>query len=88
MTSIEWLISVLAHNDILDHKKVSSNKQLYKLYLRLKDQAKEMHKKEHGDTWDAALLQGSKRGDNIMRAWEDFDEYYQETFKQPKKDKL
>ena len=52
MNSIEWFISVLAHNDILDHKKVSSNKQLYNLYLRLKEQAKEMHKQEIIDAYN------------------------------------
>jgi hypothetical protein len=75
MTSIEWLISVLAHNDILDHKKVSINKQLYKLYLRLKDQAKEMHKQEIID----AYQDGWKAGDHGSDCWEEL--YYNEYLK-------
>jgi len=45
-TALQWFISVLSHNDILDHKKVSSNKQLYNLYLRLKEQALEMEREQ------------------------------------------
>jgi hypothetical protein len=79
MNSIEWFISVLAHNDILDHKKVSSNKQLYNLYLRLKEQAKEMHKQEIIDAWnggDYAYFYSKETG----RDFADGNDYYQETF--------
>ncbi len=69
MNSIEWLIEKLGWNNRSD------------AINRIVDEAKEMHKKEHGDTWDAALLQGSKRAGNFMRAYEDFDDYYQENFK-------
>jgi len=73
MTSIEWLISVLAHNDILDHKKVSSNKQLYNLYLRLKDQAKEMHKQEIMDAYHKSFLLRDK-------PYSTAEKYYNETY--------
>lgn len=68
MTSIEWFLSEL--------EKVN-----YHPTEAMVMYAKKLHKKEHGDTWDAALLQGSKRAGNFMRAYEDFDDYYQETFK-------
>jgi hypothetical protein len=42
--------------------------------------AKEMHRKEHGQTWDKSLDNLKARGLNEMRAWVDFDEYYNETF--------
>jgi len=72
MTSIEWLIEELSRDDDFIFNGII-NSELIK-------EAKQMHKKEHGDTWDAALLQGSKRAGNFMRAYEDFDNYYQETF--------
>ncbi len=43
-TAVEWLINVFAHNDILDHKVLSSDARLYNLYIRLVEQAKEMEK--------------------------------------------
>ena len=44
------------------------------------EQAKAMHKEEHGKTWDDAMENMKARGGNDMRAWTDFDEYYNETF--------
>ena len=49
----------------------------FKLML---EQAKAMHKEEHGKTWDDAMENMKARGGNDMRAWTDFDEYYNETF--------
>ena len=72
MTSIEWLIK-----ELYTEMNMSGDGRVLDEIL---EEAKEMHKKEHGDTWDAALLQGSKRAGNFMRAYEDFDNYYQETF--------
>ena len=45
------------------------------------EQAKEMEKEQHGETWDTALDKYEVRAGNYMRAYEDFDEYYNETFK-------
>jgi hypothetical protein len=41
----------------------------------------EMEKEQHGKTWDTALDKYEVRAGNYMRAYEDFDEYYNETFK-------
>lgn len=41
---------------------------------------KAMHKEEHGKTWDDSINNFEVRGMNIVRAWADFDEYYNETF--------
>jgi hypothetical protein len=46
-------------------------------------QAKKMQKQEHGKTWDAALSKYEIRASNYMRAYEDFDDYYDEQLKQP-----
>jgi hypothetical protein len=45
------------------------------------EQAKKMQKQEHGKTWDAALSKYEVRAGNYMRAYEDFDDYYDEQFK-------
>lgn len=45
------------------------------------DQAKIMHKSEMAKTWDSALDAGQERAWNVMRAYSDFDEYYENTFK-------
>jgi len=42
--------------------------------------AKEMEKLHHGKTWDSALLAMEARSGNFVRAWSDFDEYYEKKF--------
>jgi hypothetical protein len=49
-------------------------------YMELKQQAKAMHKTEQGKTWDAAMDNFKARGENYVRAYGDFDEYYKETY--------
>ena len=44
------------------------------------EKAKEMDRGQHEETWDAALKSYEVRAGNYMRAYEDFDEYYNETF--------
>jgi hypothetical protein len=45
------------------------------------EQAKEMEKQQHGQTWDAAIKAHDNRGGVHARSLVDFDEYYNETFK-------
>lgn len=42
--------------------------------------AKEMEKEQHGLTWVFALLAMGERGNNFVRAWSDFDDFYNETY--------
>jgi hypothetical protein len=44
------------------------------------EQAKEMEKEQHGTTWDKSMDNLDVRGGNIVRAWEDFDDYYKQTY--------
>ena len=44
------------------------------------EQAKAMHKEEHGKTWDDSLDRLDARGGVSSRAWVDFDDYYKERF--------
>ena len=43
-------------------------------------QAKEMEKEQHGKTWDKSMDNLDSRGGNMVRAWVDFDEHYNETY--------
>ena len=67
MTSIEWLI---------DQLPLIQQEGLRDVW----EQAKEMHKIELGKTWDSALDKYEVRAGNYMRAYENFDDYYEETF--------
>lgn len=41
----------------------------------------QMERQQHGKTWDAALKRYDERGGNYVRAWEDFDDYFDKTYK-------
>lgn len=43
-------------------------------------QAKELEKQQHGNTWDDAIKTFQERGEVEVRAWEDFDDYFAETY--------
>jgi hypothetical protein len=45
------------------------------------EQAKAMHQQEHSKTWDDSVDNYKKRGENDMRHWTDFDDYYNKTYK-------
>lgn len=45
------------------------------------EQALVMEKEQHGETWDMALKQMVERGYVWQRAMTDFDDYYNETYK-------
>jgi hypothetical protein len=70
-TAIEWLIEAMYQETYPFNPK----------YSKIFKQAKEMEKEQHGNTWDTALDKYEVRAGNYMRAYEDFDEYYNETFK-------
>jgi hypothetical protein len=48
--------------------------------IKISEQAKEMEKQQHGQTWDSALKAGEDRAWNVMRAYSDFDDYYEKTY--------
>jgi hypothetical protein len=64
-TAVEWLWEIA-----------------YNRELTVEDwkQAKAMHREEQGKTWDAAMDNFKARGENYVRAYGDFDDYYNETF--------
>lgn len=44
------------------------------------NEAKELERYQHAITWDKSMDNLDVRGGNIVRAWDDFDEYYKETY--------
>lgn len=81
MTSIQWFIEQLEIKGDMRETSSIRNIQLNidtSDYLELKRQAKEMHKKELGDAWDVAIDKYEVRAGNYMRAYEDFDDWYNE----------
>ena len=66
-TAIEWLKNELKSLGI------------YSSTLKEKcESAKEMERKQHKKTWDSALDKYEVRAGNYMRAYEDFDDYYEQ----------
>jgi len=69
MTSVEWLEDKLP----TIFKEITINKQLL-------EQAKEMEKEQHGNTWDAAIQAHEDRGHVLARSYCDFDDYFNEAY--------
>jgi len=69
-TSVEWLFSQIPFE-------WSSSKAAFEAL----QQAKEMDKQQHGQTWDSAIKAHDDRGHVHARSLVDFDEYYNETYK-------
>lgn len=63
-TAVEWLIE---HDYLIRSTK----------WPDIVEKAKAMEREQHGETWDAALIQVDKRGGVILRALVDFDEYWE-----------
>jgi hypothetical protein len=82
-SSIDWLVEQLTEVDYgcINKTFLQINNSLAGHKLReLFEQAKAMHREDMGKTWDSALDRGQERAWNVMRAYDDFDEYYTETF--------
>lgn len=69
-TAIEWIIEALG--EYFPHG-IGGIEYMVK-------QAKEIEKQQHGKTWDCAIDNLDARGGNVVRAWADFDDYYNETY--------
>ena len=76
-TAVEWLVEQMFKQGYFD-----GNKPLtYTNLDHLQQQALELERLQHSQTWDSALDKYEVRAGNYMRAYEDFDDYY-EQFKQ------
>lgn len=67
-TAVEWLVNQL-------------NKKGFAVVVTDEEieQAKEMEKQQHSETWDNSLIEN--KGDNYIGKEKSFEEYYNETFK-------
>ena len=73
-SAVDFLHSKILFNIGLDDNDISKLRELVKI-------AKKLERKQHSQTWDEALRIFEARGHNFVRAWEDFEEWY-EKFKQ------
>jgi hypothetical protein len=75
-TAVEWLVEQIeAHKiEIVYSDKIDSIKCLPSIVA----QAKAMEREQHGETWDAALIQVDKRGGVLIKALVDFDKYWED----------
>jgi hypothetical protein len=80
MTAVNWLEIEIKNEDHHTEGELGNSCIDVNTLLMLVEQAKEMHRAEHGKTWDKAIESHENRGHNIERSWCDFDEYYKETF--------
>ena len=78
-TAVEWLEQEINRRGPREN---NPPQWLYEFY----QQAKQMEREQHGDTWDEAIKAHEKRGNVIARSICDFDEYYTQTYgnKEPK----
>ena len=72
-SAVDFLHSKILFNVGLDDNDIFKLRELVKIAKKLED-------RQHGKTWDAALDKYEVRAGNYMRAYEDFDDYYAETF--------
>jgi hypothetical protein len=66
-TAVEWLISQV--------------QDFFVIPFDILEQAEEMNKQQHGETWDAAIKAHDNRGHVHARSLVDFDEWYEQQFK-------
>ena len=66
-TAVNWLIDAL--------EDWGAGRIKWPQYLW--DEASDMEREQHGETWDAALIHVDKRGGVILRALVDFDDYWE-----------
>ena len=68
MTAVEWLVNEL------NNQKCWADPARIEIIVQ---QALEMEKQQHGETWNAAIQAHENRGFVISRSLCDFDEYFE-----------
>jgi hypothetical protein len=80
VSSVEWL-SNQAYELFEQYSEGRFDRiTLNKLMLQATEKAKEMEKQQHSTTWDKSMDNFKARGENYVRAYADFDEYYNAKF--------
>ena len=80
VSSVEWLSNKAYELFEQYSEGIFDRITLNKLMVEATDKAKKMDKEQHATTWDKAMDNLDARGGNIVRAYADFDEYYNETY--------
>jgi hypothetical protein len=75
VSAVEWLLEQLENQVSDDGKQTMS----IRISGYLREQAKEMEKEQHSETWNDSRIQ--YKGDNYLGKEKSFEEYYNETFK-------
>jgi len=68
MTAVQFLETIIKHCE-----RFGTNVEQKDI-----EEALKMEREQHGKTWDAALDKYEARAGNYMRAYEDFDDYYEQ----------
>jgi hypothetical protein len=76
MTAVEFLIDKLINLGYLYTAQYGQTPLVNKAIK----QAKEMEKEQKKDAWDSAIQAHEDRGHVLAKSWEDFEEYYAETY--------
>lgn len=78
MTAVEWFFEVLAHNDIIDHKRLCDDENLYNLLYSLKNQAKQIEETQIRMAW----TDGNMLGKNglAVETYDDSKGYYSKNY--------
>jgi uncharacterized protein YpbB len=79
-SSVEWFLDKLIEHEIIKIGQTTYGGNVNYKHEILFEQAKAMHREEHGKTWDESMDNFIARGENYVRANVDFDDYYDETF--------
>jgi len=73
-TAVDYFFDKIKSNFEHDGDKLESVMFLYAI-------CKKKEREQHGKTWDSALDAGQNRAWNVVRAYGDFDDYYNKTYK-------
>jgi hypothetical protein len=68
MTAVQFLETIIKHCE-----RFGTNVEQKDI-----EEALKMEREQHSKTWDAALDKYEARAGNYMRAYEDFDDYYEQ----------
>ena len=69
-TAVQWLVEKLQESGI----------PLMTDEFEMIQQAKEMEKGQIIDAWDSAIQAHEDRGHVLAKSWEDFEEYFKQTY--------
>jgi hypothetical protein len=79
-SSLEWYSNEILKISADAFRYKISGREFTMLHKKALEQAKAMEKEQHGKTWDASMDNYIARGENYVRAYVDFEDYYAETF--------